>query len=144
MPLWGGQPIAVQEVRRLAVCNSDGPQAKVTLFAHRDAVLAWQQARGVDLAGEDPLPSAGAYVLAEMGVRTSAGFGLAISRQASVSGGGEVTLNATLFSPDSAQAAAPSATSPCVLVALPDGVYHGAELRDPAGSLLARVEAPVQ
>jgi len=138
-------PIEVSEVRRLVSCNSDGPQPRLSLLADREAVRAWQQAHNVDLVGVDPLPAAGAYVLVEMGVRLSGGYGLAISRRAEIDGH-RITLSASLLSPDAAQAAAQMVTSPCVLVALPQGTYRGVELRDPAGNLLARADAvaPVQ
>ena len=140
-----GQSIEVSEVRRLVNCNSDGPQTRLYLLADREAVRIWQHDHNVDLVGVDPLPAAGAYALVEMGVHMSGGYGLAISRQAGFSGG-VVGLSASLFSPDAGQAAVQMVTSPCVLVALPPGSYRGVELRDPAGSLLAKADAaaPVQ
>ena len=140
-----GQSIEVSEVRRLVSCNSDGPQARLSLLADREAVRAWQRSHNVDLVGVDPLPEAGAYALVEMGVRMSGGYGLAISRQARLNDG-VVSLSVSLFSPDAGQAAVQMVTSPCVLVVLPQGSYHGVELRDPAGGLLAKADAaaPVQ
>jgi len=140
-----GDPVHVLEIRRLAVCNSDGPQAHLTLLSDREAVRAWQHAHNVDLVGVDPLPSSGPYVLVEMGVRLSAGYGVAVSREATVSAG-TLRLNASLISPDPGQPVAQMVTSPCALLALPPGSYHAAELRDPAGALLARADAaaPVQ
>ena len=141
----GSAPIEVTEVRRLVSCNSDGPQMRLTLLADREAVRAWQHGHNVDLIGVDPLPAAGAYVLVEMGVRMSGGYGLAISRRAEIDGH-VIKLSASLLTPDAGQATTQMVTSPCVLVALPQGTYHGAELRDPAGNLLARADAvaPVQ
>ncbi len=140
-----GDPAHVLEIRRLAVCNSDGPQTRLTLLSDREAVRAWQHAHNVDLVGIDPLPTAGPYVLVEMGVRMSAGFGVAVSREASVSGG-TMRINASLITPDPGQPAAEMVTSPCALIALPPGSYRAAELRDPAGRVLARADAapPVQ
>jgi len=142
----GGRAIEVAQVRQLGSCNSDGPQTRLSLLVDREAVRVWQQAHHVDLVGIDPLPDAGAYVLVELGVRDSAGYGLAIVRQAGL-GGGVVWLGASLFKPDAAEAARPMAASPCVLVALPEGRYRGVELRDPAGTLLAGTDhapAPAQ
>ncbi|WP_157572489.1 protease complex subunit PrcB family protein [Nevskia soli] len=143
--LQGSSSIEVAEVRRLLNCNSDGPQTRLSLLADREAVRAWQGSHNVDLVGVDPLPEAGAYALVEMGVHMSAGYGLAISRRAQISGL-TITLSASLLSPDAGEAAAQMLTSPCVLVALPHGTYRAAELRDPAGNLLARADAatPVQ
>lgn len=136
-----GEPIQVSEVRRLLSCNSDGPQARLSLLADREAVRAWQHGHNVDLIGVDPLPAAGAYVLVEMGVRMSAGYGVAVSRDARLDGG-VVHLNASLFSPDPGQVTAQVVTSPCVLVALPPGgSVRAVELRDPAGNLLGRADA---
>lgn len=144
MSQWlGGDSLEVSEVRRLNLCSSDGPQARVSLFADREAVRAWQHGHNVELIGVDPLPAAGAYVLVEMGVRLTAGYGVAVSRQASVSGG-IVHLSATLFAPEPGQMTAQMVTSPCVLVALPAGNYRGVQLRDPAGSVLADTATPVQ
>lgn len=141
----GDEPVEVSEIRRLTVCNTEGAQAKVTLLPGVDAVRAWQTAHGVELVGVDPLPSAGAYVLVEMGSRPTAGYGILVSRQALL-GSGRLQLSASLLAPDPASASAEMLTSPCVLVALPQsGVYTRVELRDPGGELLARTDAaPVQ
>jgi len=136
----GSAPIEVTEVRRLVSCNSDGPQTHLYLLADRDAVWAWEHARRVDLIGVDPLPTAGAYVLVEMGVQQGGGYGLAISRRAQIDNGLVITLSASLLTPDSSQAATLAVTSPCVLVALPQGTYHGVDLRDPSGNLLGRAD----
>lgn len=140
---WTSAPLQVSQVRVLQNCNSDGPQPRVSLFADREAVRAWQERHKIELIGVDPLPEAGAYALIEIGIHTSAGYGLAVSRQAGVSGG-VVRLQATLFSPEYGQTTAQLVNSPCVLVALPPGRYRGVEVRDPAGTLLADVTAPVQ
>jgi hypothetical protein len=134
------QAIEVAEVRRLTDCHSQGAEARLTLLADREAVGIWQHVRDVNIVGVDPLPDAGAYVLAELGERATAGYGLAIARQAMLSDG-VVSLGASLFAPDAADPATPpQATSPCVLVALPEGRYRAAELYDPAGKLLARAD----
>lgn len=140
-----GDPMHVLEVRRLALCNSDGPQARVSLLADRDAVRAWQRAHNVDLVGVDPLPSGGPYVAVEMGVRLSAGYGIAVSREALLDHG-TARLNASLLTPAPGEVTAEMVTSPCVLVALPPGAYRAVELRDPGGAVLARADAaaPVQ
>jgi hypothetical protein len=140
-----GEMVHVAEIRREAVCNSDGPQPRLSLLADGDAVRAWQHAHNFDLIGADPLPSPGPFAVVEMGVRLSAGYGIAVSRQATVSGS-VLRLSASLLTPDARQAAAQMVTSPCVLVALPPRAYRGAELYDPSGRLLARADAaaPVQ
>ncbi|HWY24134.1 MAG TPA: protease complex subunit PrcB family protein [Nevskia sp.] len=140
-----GDAMHVLEARRLAVCNSDGPQTRVSLLADREAVRVWQRAHNVDLVGVDPLPTDGPYVLVEMGVRLSAGYGIAVSREARLDGG-TARLSASLLTPAPGAAVAEVVTSPCTLVALPPGVYRAVELRDPAGALLARADAaaPVQ
>ncbi len=140
-----GDTMHVLEARRLAVCNSDGPQARISLLADREAVRGWQRAHNVDLVGVDPLPTEGPYVLVEMGVRLSAGYGIAVSREALLDQG-TARLSASLLTPAPGAVAAEVVTSPCVLVALPPGAYRAVELRDPAGALLARADAaaPVQ
>lgn len=140
---WTSSPLQVSQVRALQNCNSDGPQPRVSLLADREAVRAWQERHKVDLIGVDPLPDAGAYALVEIGIHTSTGYGLAVSRQAAA-GGEVVQLQATLFSPEYGQTTPQVVNSPCVLVAFPPGHYRGVEVRDPAGNLLADVTAPVQ
>jgi hypothetical protein len=143
--LRGDDAIEVSEVRRLASCNTEGASARVSLLPGAEAVRAWQAAHGVELIGVDPLPSAGTYVLVEMGQRPSAGYGILVSRRALL-GNGMVQLSASLITPAPGEASAEVLTSPCALVALPQGTYTRVELRDPAGELLARADAaaPVQ
>jgi hypothetical protein len=140
-----GEEVHVAEVRQGAVCNSDGPLPHLSLLADADAVRAWQHAHNVDLIGADPLPSPGPFALVEMGVRLSAGYGIAVSRQAEVRNG-VLRLSASLLTPPAGQPAAQVVTSPCALVALPPRAYRAAELYDPSGSLLGRADAatPVQ
>jgi hypothetical protein len=140
---WTSSPLDVSQVRVLQNCNSDGPQTRVSLFASPEEVRAWQERHKVDLIGVDPLPLAGAYALVEMGIHTRTGYGLAVSRQAAVDDG-IVELRATLFSPEYGHDTPQIVNSPCVLVAFPAGRYRGAEVRDPAGAVLADVTAPVQ
>jgi hypothetical protein len=94
----GGDPAHVVEIRRLAVCNSDGPQTRLSLLADREAVRAWQHAHNVDLVGVDPLPSDGPYVMVELGVRLSGGYGIAVGHDASIAAG-TIRLNASLITP---------------------------------------------
>jgi hypothetical protein len=143
LPRWGAEPLQVFQLRSAQNCDSAGPEPRVSLFTTRAAVRSWQDWHKIDLVGVDPLPDAGAYALVEMGIHTSTGYGLAVSRQASVSGG-VVQLQVTLFSPAYGEVTPPKVNSPCVLVALPPGRYRGVEVRDPAGTLLADVTAPVQ
>lgn len=140
-----GEPMHVLEARQLQVCNSDGPQARVSLLADPEAVRAWQHAHNVDVVGVDPLPTAGPYVMVEMGVRLSGGYAIAISREAQLDQG-TARLSASLLTPAPDAMTTQAVTSPCVLVALPPGAYRAVELRDPAGTLLAKADgvAPVQ
>lgn len=136
-----GDAVHVTEIRSELSCNSDGPQPRLSLLADEAAVRAWQQAHNVDLIGADPLPSPGPFALVEMGVQLSAGYGIAVSRQAEVRDG-VLRLDASLLTPDVGQAVAQTVTSPCTLLALPPRPYRAAELFDPSGTLLARARPP--
>lgn len=134
------EDIEVTEVRRLSVCNTLGGAPVLTVLADREAVADWQRQRGVELAGADPLPAAHGYVLVEMGARAGSGYGIAVSRRATV-GDGLLRLNATVFTPEPEQARG-NPSSPCVLVALPAARFADVELLDPTGLILARAHNP--
>ena len=138
----GSARMQVEQLRSLSVCNSEDAKPRVTLVADAFALRAWQEGRHVDLLGPAPLPPAGAYVVVEMGQRSSAGYAIAVSRQAWLSRD-LVTLNASLLTPPADAPAAEVVTSPCALVALPGGsAYRGVELRDAGGTLLAETRLP--
>jgi hypothetical protein len=132
----GGGNIQVSEVRRLAVCNSQGKSTELSLFPDATAVADWQKSRGVDLIGAEPLPEAWVYVLIELGARDTTGYGLAVSREAGVSEG-SARLSATFFTPAADDPVSSTVSSPCVLVALPPGNYHSVQLADPSGAVRA-------
>jgi protease stability complex PrcB-like protein len=132
----GSGSIDVSEVRRLAVCNSQGSSTELSLFPDATAVADWQKSRGIDLIGAEPLPSAWVYVLIELGTRDTTGYGLAVSRAALLSDG-NAKLNATFFAPAPDDPVTSTASSPCVLVALPPGSYHSVQLSDPSGTVRA-------
>ena len=132
--------VEVREVARSLYCNSPGEDAAVELLADAQAVMAWQQARGVGLAGNESIvPSA--YALVEMGNRPTGGYGLAVARRA-VLRGETLTLQATFVSPPAGSLRTQALSSPCVLVQLPKGRYTTVEVQDPAGELRARWPRP--
>jgi predicted small secreted protein len=128
--------IEVNEVRRLAVCNSQGTSTELSLFPDATAVADWQKSRGIDLIGAEPLPSAWVYVLIELGTRDTTGYGLAVSRDAKLEDG-NAKLDATFFTPAPGDPVSSTASSPCVLVTLPPGNYHSVQLSDPSGAVRA-------
>jgi hypothetical protein len=132
--------IEVREVARSQYCNTPGEATRVALLAGAQAVLDWQAARGVTLAGPESLTQT-SYALVETGTRPTGGYSLAVARSA-VLRGPLVILNATFFSPSAAAMRAQAISSPCVLVQLPAGRYASVEVQDPSGEIRARSDRP--
>lgn len=126
-----GTEIEVSEIRRLPFCAAAADTAAVTLIADAAALRDWQQARGIDLIGSAALP-AGPFAVVDHGTRATGGYGLAVSRRATLREG-VLRLTASFLSPKADELRAYALTSPCVLVKLPAGDYHGIEVVDPSG-----------
>lgn len=134
--------IEVREVGRSLYCNTDGDAARVTLLADAQAVLDWQAARKLTLAGSESLAQA-PYALVEMGMRPTGGYGVAVARAAELRDD-TVVLSATFVSPPAASIRTQALSSPCVLVQLPRGRYAAVEVQDQMGERRASsVEPPV-
>jgi hypothetical protein len=131
----GSADIEVREVGRSLYCNAGGEAASVVLLGDPQAVLDWQAARGVTLAGSESLAQA-PYALIDMGVRPTGGYGLAVAR-AAVLRGERVTLSATFVSPPPGSISTQALSSPCVLVQLPRGRYGEVEVLDQTGAVRA-------
>jgi len=121
----------VSEIRRLLQCAAASDNAAVTLIADAAALRDWQQARGVDLIGNAPLP-AGPFAVVDHGSRATGGYGIAVSRPA-VQRGAVLSITASFLSPKSDETRGYALTSPCVLVKLPVGNYDRVEIVDPSG-----------
>lgn len=132
--------IEVREVARSQYCNTPGEETRVVLLAGAQAVLDWQAARAVTLAGPETLTQT-SYALIETGTRPTGGYSLAVARSA-VLRGPLVILNATFFSPAAGAMRTQAITSPCVLVQLPAGRYTSVEVQDPSGTTRARSDRP--
>jgi len=128
-------PIQVREVARSLYCNSGGDDTRTQLLPDAQAVLDWQAARGIVLAGSESLAQA-PYAVVEMGLRPTGGYSLAVATAAKLVGE-RVVLQATFFSPAPGSLRTQALSSPCVLVQLPAGRYAGVEVRDPAGAVRA-------
>ena len=125
------EQVDVSEIRRQSNCAASADTAAVTLIADAAALRDWQQARGVDLIGNAPLP-AGPFAVVDHGSRATGGYGVLVSRRA-VLRGRMLTLTASFLSPKPDEMRAQALTSPCVLVKLPAGHYDSVEIVDPAG-----------
>ena len=137
-------PIEVREVGRSMFCHTPGDAARARLLNGAQAVLDWQSARGVTLAGPETLAQA-TYVVVEHGARNTGGYGLAVGRAAGLRGEA-VVLHATFFSPRPDAMTTQALTQPCVLVQLPAGRYSSVEVQDADGTVRATgtfTEAPV-
>lgn len=128
-------PIQVREVARSLYCNSSAEDVQARLLPDAQAVLDWQAARGITLAGAESLAQA-PYALIEMGLRPTGGYSLAVASAAELRGE-RVVLRATFFSPAPGSLRTQALSSPCVLVQLPAGRYAAVEVQDPAGTVRA-------
>lgn len=135
-----GAQIEVREVGRSLYCNSPGETPQVLLLGGPEAVIEWQTARGVVLAGPESLSQA-TYAVVENGMRPTGGYSLAVSRSALLRGE-KAVLQATFFSPAPGSLRTQALSSPCVLVQLPAGRYAAVEVRDPAGNTVADSSRP--
>lgn len=136
------KPIEVQELRRSQQCGTGDAAARVQLFPDLAAVQAWEKSRNLSLTvGADALPQ-GPYALVEVGRRSTAGYGLAISRAAGRRG--EVLmLKGTFITPVAGTVVAQVVTSPCVLVSLPPRDYTAVEVLDQTGERRASTDQAV-
>lgn len=132
--------IEVREVGRSLYCGSAGEAARVTLLADPQAVLDWQAARNITLAGSESLAQT-AYAVVEMGARPTGGYGVAVAR-AAVLRGDTAVLSATFVSPPPGSLRTQALSSPCVLVQLPPGRYAAVEVQDQTGELRATTVPP--
>lgn len=128
--------VKVGEVGRAAECGARTADPTVQLFANADAVRAWQAQSGVELLGTQAMLP-GAYALVGLGQRSSGGYGLVIGPQAEVEDG-LIRLHGTFFAPGADEMTTQALTSPCVLVHLPPGDWHGVEVYDQSGKRRAR------
>jgi hypothetical protein len=132
--------IEVREVARSLYCNTPGEDPVVQLLPDAQAVLDWQKARGVALAGSESVVQA-PYAIVEMGGKPTGGYGLAVARSA-VLRGELLILQATFVSPAQGSLRTQAASSPCVLVQLPRGRYRTVDVQDQAGTVRAHGGLP--
>jgi len=133
--------IEVREVGRSLYCNTPGEEVQALLLPGVQAVVDWQTARGVMLAGPESLTQA-PHVVVETGVRPTGGYSLAVARSAMLRGE-LVILQATFFSPAAGTLRTQALSSPCALVQLPPGRYTTVEVRDAGGAVRATGGMPV-
>jgi len=131
----GQADIEVREIGRSLYCNTGDDQPRVTLLPDPQAVLDWQAARGITLAGGEAL-SQTSYALVELGARPTGGYGLAVAR-AAVLRGEVAVLSATFLSPPAGSIRTQALSSPCVLVQLPRGRYTRVDVEDQSGTVRA-------
>jgi len=124
-------PIEVREVGRSPYCNTPGKDMRVALLPDAPSVVAWQDARGIVLAGSGGLAQA-PHAVVEMGRRSTGGYGLTVARSATLRGE-RVVLQATFIAPAPGSMQTQALTTPCVLVQLPPGRYALVEVHDSAG-----------
>ncbi|WP_299693045.1 protease complex subunit PrcB family protein [Hydrocarboniphaga sp.] len=125
--------VLVTEVANSSQCNAPDEQTRIALLPSAQAAADWQAARGIQLPGAADLPP-GRYVAVDLGLRTTAGYGLAVSRQAGLNDG-VLVLKATSFAPAVDAISAQVMTSPCALVRLPAIEFNSMRLIDQSGKL---------
>lgn len=133
--------VLVAEVGNSNLCNAPNEQTTMQLLPTAQAAAGWQAARGVQLADAAEL-TPGRYVAVDLGLRSSAGYGLAISRQAGLNGG-VLVLKATTFAPAADAMSAQMITSPCALVKLPAVEFDTMKMIDQTGKVRASSSGPV-
>ena len=126
-----GSVVEVSELRHATVCNSASGAAAVTVLPTIEALRDWQQARGIDLIDDAPLPS-GPYALVEHGARNTGGYAVVVNRSALLADG-ILTLRASFLAPIGNELRAAVLTSPCALIRIPPGNYDLVQLVDPRG-----------
>ncbi len=135
--------VEVSEIRRFGNCATNGELPLVTLLADEAALRRWQSARGIDLiAAPGGVLPPGPFAVVEHGARAQGGYGLVISRRA-YQQGRALRLTASFLSPKTGDAHSQAATSPCVLVKLPQGNYDRISVIDPSGKRIAQYLPPV-
>lgn len=133
-------PVEVRELARLSGCNTHSRHPAVSLLADTDALLAWQQARGVQLLDPNEPSPGGPFAVAELGAGNHGGATLVIGRQAQIYGS-TLSLQASVIG-GSSERSGEAPTSPCVLVKLPAGDYRTVDLRDSGDRSLANSANP--
>jgi len=131
----GETPVEVRELARSAQCGTPSEKSVVTVLADVGDLRKWQEQRGIQLVDNDAAP-AGPYAVVEIGQRPSGGYGLAISRKASIRRD-LVVLKGTFITPAADSVSAQVVTSPCVLVGLPSGFNRGVVVFNQAGEIQA-------
>lgn len=131
----GETPVEVRELAHSAQCGTQGEKAVISVFADAAELRQWQDQRGVKLVDSDAMP-AGPYALFEMGQRPTGGYGVAISRKASIRRD-LVVLKGTFIAPAEGTVSTEAVTSPCVLVSLPSGFNRGVVVFNQAGEIQA-------
>lgn len=128
--------VEVAEVGRAQSCGTEGEVARVQLLPDAVAVRAWESQRGIQFSGIAGELPAQPYAIVEMGQRSSAGYGIAVSRQAGLKDG-ILLLKATFIAPRAGAMTAQVITSPCALVSLPKVEYGEVRVIDQTGKLRA-------
>lgn len=129
--------VEVQEVWRSQQCKAPDATPRAFLFRNLQELIGWLAQRGLSLPTSLYLADGG-YALVDMGAFPTAGYGVAVSRDAVLRGDGVARLNATFVRPAPGGAVAQVRTSPCALVALPAGArYTAVEVADQEGRQVA-------
>lgn len=130
--------VIVSEVASASQCRATGKEASLKLLRDGAAVKAWEASRGLSLTGRTELPK-GPYVAIDLGSRPTAGYGIAVSRQAGLRDD-VLVLKATVFEPQPGAITAQVITSPCALVRIPVVDFKSMRLIDQSGRPLARLD----
>jgi len=130
--------ITVEVIGYRRDCGTVGEQTRVALLPDVKAVQNWQAARKIGLAQDGGELSESMYALIELGVRSSAGDGFAVSRSAGRRGKTAlIKITALSFS---SQEAGEEPSAPCALVALPAGPWERVRVLDQVSGMKATSE----
>lgn len=134
------QTVLVADAGVAINCPASGPEPWVREFPTLDAVRTWQVEQGLDLL--TPGAEAGRYAVVGMGQRNTGGYGIAVSREATLAEQ-VLRLKATFVAPSGGGMTTQMFTSPCALVRLPrDAAWQTLQVYDQTGRLRVTLASP--
>lgn len=128
--------VTVSEAGRSLDCPADSKKPTAQYFLTAEAVLNWEADMNLDLHPDEKL-APGPYVLIGMGQRPTGGYGLLVDPSAYASGD-VLKVHVTQLTPPEGSTPPAEPSSPCLLVHLPAGDWHGVAIYDENGSRRAK------
>ena len=129
--------IEIREMARSADCASKTERSVMTYLSSLGALRDWAGRRKIRLSSTSGEPLAdSAYVVIELGVRKTGGYGLAVNRQAGLRQQ-SLVLQATVFEPRQGRWKGTAPSAPCVMISVPTHPYRSIHVIDHNGHSMA-------